>query len=59
MAIVHRALARTDLHPPFKGAHLFRHSLATSMLRSGATMGEIGEVLRRDPNTTEIMGDAR
>ena len=54
-AIVHRALARTDLHPPFKGAHLFRHSLATSMLRSGATMGEIGEVLRhRDPNTTEI-----
>jgi site-specific recombinase XerD len=53
--IVHRALARTDLHPPFKGAHLFRHSLATSMLRSGATMGEIGEVLRhRDPNTTEI-----
>jgi site-specific recombinase XerD len=54
-AIVHRALARTDLHAPFKGAHLFRHSLATSMLRSGATLGEIGEVLRhRDPNTTEI-----
>jgi site-specific recombinase XerD len=54
-SIVHRALARTDLHPPSKGAHLLRHSLATSMLRSGATMGEIGEVLRhRDPNTTEI-----
>ncbi len=43
------------LTPHFKGAHLFRHSLATSMLRSGATMGEIGEVLRhRVPNTTEI-----
>jgi integrase/recombinase XerD len=53
--IVRRALVRADLHPTFKGAHLLRHSLATSMLRSGATMGEIGEVLRhRVPNTTEI-----
>jgi site-specific recombinase XerD len=53
--IVRRALARADLHPAFKGAHLLRFSLATSMLRSGATMGEIGEVLRhRIPNTTEI-----
>jgi site-specific recombinase XerD len=53
--IVRRALDRADLHPAFKGAHLLRHSLATSMLRSGATMGEIGEVLRhRVPNTTEI-----
>ena len=32
-----------------------RHSLATSMLRSGATLGEIGEVLRhRLVKTTEI-----
>jgi site-specific recombinase XerD len=53
--VVRRALAYADLHPPFKGAHLLRHSLATSMLRSGATMSEIGEVLRhREPNTTEI-----
>jgi site-specific recombinase XerD len=53
--IVRRALAYADLHPAFKGAHLLRHSLATSMLRSGATMSEIGEVLRhREPNTTEI-----
>jgi len=53
--IVRRALDRADLHPTFKGAHLLRHSLATSMLRSGATMGEIGDVLRhRIPNTTEI-----
>jgi site-specific recombinase XerD len=54
-SIVRRALARADLHPPLKGAHLLRHSLATSLLRSGATMGEVGEVLRhRDPNTTGI-----
>jgi site-specific recombinase XerD len=54
-SIVRRALVRADLHPALKGAHLFRHSLATSMLRSGATMAEIGEVLRhRHPETTEI-----
>jgi integrase/recombinase XerD len=53
--IVRRALERADLHPVFKGAHLLRHSLATSMLRSRVTMNEIGEVLRhRIPNTTEI-----
>jgi integrase/recombinase XerD len=53
--IVHRALDRAGLHPAFKGAHLFRHSLARTMLRSGASMGEIGEVLRhRVPSTTEI-----
>jgi site-specific recombinase XerD len=53
--IVRRALDRADLHPVFKGAHLLRHSLATTMLRSGATMAEIGEVLRhRLANTTEI-----
>jgi len=53
--IVRRALARADLHPPLKGAHLLRHSLATSMLRSGAKMREIGGILRhRALNSTEI-----
>ena len=53
--IVRRALGRADLHPAFKGAHLLRHSLATAMLRSGATMSEIGEVLRhRLASTAEI-----
>jgi len=53
--IVRGAIERAKLSPPSKGAHLLRHSLATSMLRSGATMGEIGEVLRhRDANTTAI-----
>lgn len=54
-AVVCRALARAELHPASSGAHLLRHSLATSMLRAGATMGEIGEILRhRAPNSTEI-----
>jgi len=57
-SIVGRALHRAQLHPAAKGAHLLRHSLATSLLRSGATMGEIGEVLRhRLPATTEIYAE--
>jgi site-specific recombinase XerD len=53
--IARRALERAGLHPRSKGAHLFRHSLATGMLRQGGTLSEIGEVLRhRTPNTTEI-----
>lgn len=55
--IVRRALQRADLEAPAKGvaAHLLRHSLATEMLRRGASMTEIAEVLRhRSPSTTEI-----
>ena len=54
--IVRRALQRLGLRAPPKGAaHLLRHSLATGMLRRGASMAEIGEVLRhRAPATTEI-----
>jgi site-specific recombinase XerD len=53
--IVCRAMNRAGLKHGFKGAHILRHSLATGMLRAGASLGEIGEVLRhRVPNTTEI-----
>ena len=53
--IVRRALERAGLDPPIKGAHLLRHTLATGMLQHGASMEEIGEVLRhRSPITTEI-----
>jgi site-specific recombinase XerD len=53
--IVRQAIDRAGLHPPFKGAHLLRHSLATNMLQNGASLAEIGEVLRhRCPTTTEI-----
>jgi len=31
-----------------KGAHLFRHSLATQMLRAGASLTQIGQVLRHE-----------
>ena len=53
--IVARALARAGVASPMHGAHLLRHSLATAMVRRGASLAEIGEVLRhRSPNTTEI-----
>jgi len=39
--IVHRALERANLHPIFRGAHLLRHSLATSHgFRCGGDHGE-------------------
>jgi site-specific recombinase XerD len=53
--IVRRALARAGLSPALKGAHVLRHSLATRMLRQGASLAEIGVVLRhRTVQTTEI-----
>jgi site-specific recombinase XerD len=53
--VVRRALARAGLDPEFKGAHLLRHSLATNLLRRGASLVEIGQLLRhRYPETTQI-----
>ncbi len=53
--IVRRALAQADLHPAHRGAHLLRHSLATRLLREGASLVEIGEVLRHhDLDTTRL-----
>jgi site-specific recombinase XerD len=53
--IVRRTVEKSGLNTPSKGAHLLRHSLATGMLRKGASMTEIGELLRhQSPNSTEI-----
>jgi site-specific recombinase XerD len=53
--IVRRALARAGLNPAHKGAHLLRHSLATQLLHHGASLAEIGELLRhQDLETTRI-----
>jgi site-specific recombinase XerD len=53
--IVRRALARAGLHPRHQGAHLLRHSLATNLLRRGASLAQIGQVLRhQQTQTTEI-----
>jgi site-specific recombinase XerD len=45
--MAHRALERAGLLPSGRvGAHIFRYSLATRMLRHGASLSEIAEVLR-------------
>jgi site-specific recombinase XerD len=35
-----------------RGSHVFRHSLATGLLRSGATLTEIGQLLRHEQQDT-------
>lgn len=54
-SVVRRALQRARIDAPTYGAHQFRHGLATEMLRQGASLAEIGEVLgHRHPQTTTI-----
>ena len=54
--IAKTALERAGIHGyAHQGAHIFRHSLATELLRSGATLSEIGQLLRHEsPDTTRI-----
>ena len=54
--IVCRALDRTGMHDVRpRGAQLFRHSTATGLLRSGASLETVGTLLRhRLPTTTAI-----
>jgi site-specific recombinase XerD len=54
-SIVRRALIGAGIDSPRTGAHLLRHTLAVDLLRTGASLAEIGEVLgHRSPNTTAI-----
>jgi integrase/recombinase XerD len=56
-ALLCDAFDRTGLKPPRKwvGSHLLRHSLAMEMLSKGASLDEIGDVLRhRSRMTTTI-----
>ena len=53
--IVRRSLVQAGLNPALKGAHLLRHSLATTLLHNGASLTEIGELLRhQNIETTRI-----
>jgi integrase/recombinase XerD len=55
--ILRNAFKKIGRKPPHKfiGSHLFRHSLATDMLRKGASLDEISDVLRhRSRQTTMI-----
>ena len=53
--IVWQALKNAGVKSARAGAHLLRHSLATDMLSRGASLDEIGEILRhRSADTTAI-----
>lgn len=53
--IVRRALIEAGVDSVRKGAHLFRHTLATDLLRQEVSLDEIGELLRhQSPNTTAL-----
>lgn len=51
--VVRRALKRAGVESRYKGAHVLRHSAATSMLRHGVSLAGVGTVLRhRSPAMT-------
>jgi site-specific recombinase XerD len=53
LAVVHRACQRAGI-PQF-GAHRLRHAVACDLLRKGASLAEVGQLLRhRDERTTAI-----
>jgi site-specific recombinase XerD len=52
---VARAIGRTGIDAPNRGAHLLRHSVATAMLRDGMSLPAIGALLRhRSVETTMV-----
>jgi len=54
-SIVRRTLIRAGVDSARTGAHLLRHTLAVDLLRNGASLDEIGDVLgHRSPNTTAL-----
>ncbi len=53
--LVRKAIEKAGVKSARTGAHVFRHTLATEMLRRGASLDEIGRVLRhRDADSTAI-----
>ena len=56
-SILKDAFAATGVKPPspYVGSHVLRHSLATNMVRKGASLAEVSDVLRhRSRNSTMI-----
>ncbi len=47
-SVLETAFKKTNMKPPtrYVGSHILRHSLATNMVRHGASLAEIGDVLR-------------
>ena len=56
-AILRDAFARTGLKPPapYVGSHILRHSLATNLVRRGASLEEISDMLRHRSRSTTML----
>lgn len=56
-AILKDAFARTGLKPPapYVGSHVLRHSLASHMARQGASLEEIGDLLRHRSRASTLI----
>jgi site-specific recombinase XerD len=52
--IADAAIRRAGVESPSHGAHVFRHSAATAMLRHGASLPSIGAVLRHRSSDTTV-----
>jgi site-specific recombinase XerD len=55
--ILRQAFARTGLKPPvpYAGSHVLRHSLAVNLARKGASLEEIGDMLRHRRRSTTML----
>lgn len=56
-SILREAFAATGVKPPtpYVGSHVLRHSLATNLVRSGASLEEIGDLLRHRSRATTMI----
>jgi site-specific recombinase XerD len=54
-SVAARAIRTAGIVTPARGAHVFRHSAASELLRQGASLDQIRLILRhRDPETTRL-----
>jgi site-specific recombinase XerD len=56
-AVLKDAFVKTGLQPPGKyiGSHVLRHSLATALVQRGASLAEIGDMLRHRSRESTMM----
>jgi integrase/recombinase XerD len=56
-AILKDAFARSGVRPPcpYVGSHVLRHSLATNLVRKGATLAEVSDMLRHRSRASTLI----
>ena len=56
-ALLRRAFVRAGVKPPtpYVGSHVLRHSLATNLVRQGASLAEVGDMLRHRSRASTLI----